>query len=620
VPRVLPVIIVAASILGAPGVGAQSRGFGTASSAPSSAPRVGNAAARSTTLRLIPRTSTAAAPAIGFVRITTGIDGGQANDASFRPWLSGDGRYVAFESDASNLVSGDTNGLRDIFVYDRATGQTTRESLGPGGVQSNDGNASSDINGDGRFVVFRSTATNLVSGGTQPFTRHAYVRDRQLGTTTVADVSTNGMPGNANAIDAAISSDGRFVAFSSLASNLVAGDTNQCEDVFVHDMFTGATERASVSSIIGAEASCVLGSGHPAISADGRFVAFDSDARNFSAVSEGVYVRDRATGVTTLESIGPDGRPLSSALADSISGDGRFVLFRAVGTAPGIALYLRDRAAGQTLGPVAGVVASHLSGDGRFVSYANDVRQAFVVDLATGSFIPIANDAPDITAVAGGTVAFSSQVAQEPGDTNRTSDIYVATATSAAVPGVPRDLAATVFGSTLTLTWNPPVSGDPPAAYVIEAGSMSGGVDVANFSTGSTATTFSATVAGGGTFFIRVRAANAAGVSPPSNEILVTIGSALSPPGPPIALSSSVSGSTVTLTWARPLSGGAATTYIVDAGSAPGVSNLASIDTQSAAPSFVAPGVGPGTYFVRVRGANAGGAGPPSNEIAVVVR
>jgi Tol biopolymer transport system component len=617
VPRILFAAVAFASIAATAGIGGQSRGFGGGRSA---APTVARPS-QSSILRLMPLTATAAAPAIALARITFGVDGSEANNGSDRPSLSADGRFVAFESDASNLVSGDTNGVRDIFVFDRATGQTTRENLAPGGAQANDFSFAPVSDATGRHVAFRSSATNLIAGGTQSFTSHVYVRDRQDGTTVIADASSAGGVGDGAALEYAISADGRFVAFSSLAQNLDASDVNQCADVFVRDLSSGATERVKLTAG-GVEASCVTGGSHPALSADGRYVAFSSDAKNVSAATElAVYVRDRVAAVTTLESVGADGKPLRAAIVDSISGDGRFVLFRVLGSFPGSGLYLRDRAAGQTLGPVPGVLNSQISVDGLFVSYVNDVHQAFAVDLTSGTFIPIANDAGAISAVGGAAVAFSSSVAQIPGDTNRLPDIYVATASAATLPGVPRDLAASVFGSTLTLTWNPPLGGAAPTAYVIEAGSTNGATDVANFSTGSTATHFSANVSGGGTFYIRVRAANGAGVSPPSNQILVTIGAAAAPPGAPIALNASITGgSTVTLTWARPLSGGAVTTYLVEAGSAPGLSNLANIDIGGATPSFVVTGVGAGTYYVRVRGANAGGVGPPSNEVLVVIR
>lgn len=187
------------------------------------------------------------------------------------------------------------------------------------------------------------------------------------------------------------------------------------------------------------------------------------------------------------------------------------------------------------------------------------------------------------------------------------------------VPRPPTDLTFTLVGSTLTLNWTAPSAGAAPTTYVIEAGTTPGGVDVANFQTGSLATSFSAFVGGSATFFIRVRAANFYGPSDPSNEITVIVGGTANPPNAPQGLSASVSGSDVTLTWNAPVGGGTVSTYIIEAGSSPGASNLASFSTGSTATSFFAPGVGAGTYFVRVRASNAGGTSAPSNEVVIIV-
>jgi predicted phage tail protein len=155
--------------------------------------------------------------------------------------------------------------------------------------------------------------------------------------------------------------------------------------------------------------------------------------------------------------------------------------------------------------------------------------------------------------------------------------------------------------------------------YTIEAGSASGGTDVANFSTGSTATGFTAAVGGNATFYIRVRSTNIFGSSDPSNEITVVVGSPTQPPGAPTGLTASVAGSSVTLAWNAPATGGPVTTYIIQAGSSPGGSNLANFGTGSTATSFFATGVGAGSYFVRVNASNAGGTSAPSNEVLLLV-
>jgi len=200
------------------------------------------------------------------------------------PSLSADGRMVAFHSDADSLVTGDTNNAKDIFVHDRVTHATTRVSVSSTGVQ---GNASSEVvslSGDGRFVAFYSWASNLVGGDTNNVA-DVFVHDRQTGQTTRVSVSSAGGQGNGNSTLSAISADGRLVAFESSASNLVPGDTNNVRDIFLHDRQTGQTTRVSVNSTGGQSncSGCVANRGHsnyPSLSADGRVVSFASDANN----------------------------------------------------------------------------------------------------------------------------------------------------------------------------------------------------------------------------------------------------------------------------------------------------------------------------------------------------
>jgi len=181
---------------------------------------------------------------------------------------------VVFESDASNLVPGDTNGRYDIFLRDRQTDTTTRLSVSSAGTQGNDSSLAPSISADGRYVVFESDASNLVPGDTNG-RYDIFLRDRQTGTTTRLNVSSTGTQGNGVSGRPSISADGRYVAFNSDASNLVPGDTNGRNDIFLRDRQTGTTTRLSVSS------TGVQGDGHsydPFISADGRYVAFNSHA------------------------------------------------------------------------------------------------------------------------------------------------------------------------------------------------------------------------------------------------------------------------------------------------------------------------------------------------------
>jgi len=260
--------------------------------------------------------------------------GTQANDESYLPAISGDGRYVSFCSNASNLVEGDTNNVSDVFVHDRLSGNTTRISLGNSGEEANDHSFSYSLSGDGRFVVFNSVANNLVEGDTNGL-YDAFVRDRQTGTTTRVSVSSTGEQTDFGSIlRPSISRDGRYVVFKSLASNLVAGDTNDRNDIFVHDRDTGITTRVSVSST-GMESNGW--SGDESISANGRYVAFTSVADNLVANDtngqEDAFVHDRYSGSTTrvsVDSMGIEGEYRN--FSSSISGDGRYVAFGTLST------------------------------------------------------------------------------------------------------------------------------------------------------------------------------------------------------------------------------------------------------------------------------------------------
>ena len=191
---------------------------------------------------------------------------------------------------------------------------------------------------------------------------------------------------------------------------------------------------------------------------------------------------------------------------------------------------------------------------------------------------------------------------------------------AATAPGAPVNLSTSSSAGTVTLTWGPPASGDPVTSYVIEAGSGPGLSNLANFGTNNTATTFSASGVPAGTYYVRIRAQNAGGTSAPSNESILVVGGSgcTAPPNPPTGLTSSVSGGTVTLTWAAPTGGCPATSYVLQAGSSAGLSNLANANVGNTT-SYVANGVGAGTYYVRVVAQNATGASGASNENTVTV-
>ncbi|MBP2235259.1 Tol biopolymer transport system component [Sinorhizobium kostiense] len=248
--------------------------------------------------------------------------------------FSAHGRYVAFSSDANNLVADDTNGTTDVFVRDLQLGTTIRVSVDSAGNQANNYSYSGSISADGRHVAFTSSASNLVAGDTNGFI-DVYVRDLQLGTTTRVSVDSSGdeANGDSNFLELpSISADGRYVAFSSEASNLVAGDTNGVSDIFVRDLHLGTTTRVSVGSV-GGQANG--GSFEASISADGRYVAFSSDASNLVAGDtnsvEDVFVFDLQRGTTTRVGVAPSGGQANNeSFLPSISADGRHIAFNSV--------------------------------------------------------------------------------------------------------------------------------------------------------------------------------------------------------------------------------------------------------------------------------------------------
>jgi hypothetical protein len=190
----------------------------------------------------------------------------------------------------------------------------------------------------------------------------------------------------------------------------------------------------------------------------------------------------------------------------------------------------------------------------------------------------------------------------------------------ATAPGAPGGLTATSSGNAVTLTWSAPASGDPVVTYIIEAGSTSGLSNLAVVTTSSTLTTFSASGVGNGTYYVRVKAQNAAGTSAASNEATLVVGSAActSAPGAPTGFTTSVSGGTVTMTWNAPSGGCAPTSYILQAGSTAGSSALAN-DNVGNVTRFVANNIGTGFYYIRVVASNAFGKSAASNEVLTTV-
>lgn len=256
--------------------------------------------------------------------ISVGPNGESADGASWTPSSSQNGRYVVFESGASNLVPSDTNSEFDIFVRDLTTGLTSRVSVGTNGEQANRSCYEASISANGRYVVFASAATTLVSGTTIPKER-IYWRDCEAGVTNLV----------AAGYRASVSGDGAYVAFSSFES-LVPEDSNSSTDIFVKNMFTGEIVRVSVRSN-GQQANGF--SSMPSISSDGRFVTFQSDASNLvdndTNNARDIFSHDLFTGRTRQISVSSDGTPgnlYSEISRTPVSANGRYVAFTSEST------------------------------------------------------------------------------------------------------------------------------------------------------------------------------------------------------------------------------------------------------------------------------------------------
>ncbi|MCA1600197.1 MAG: PKD domain-containing protein, partial [Acidobacteria bacterium] len=268
-------------------------------------------------------------------RLSVSSSGAQANGASYDPMQAQDGGEVSFSSDATNLAAqADTNASRDVFVRDRRTGLTTRESVSSSGVQANGDSDHPSVSPDGRYLAFPSGATNLVSSDTNG-SWDVFLRD--LSSNTTIRVSVAGASTQANNDSPArswLSDYAAQIAFASEASNLVSGDTNAVQDIFVRDRNLATTERSSVSS---SEAQSNGLSDLPSITGDGRYVGFASDASNLVSgdtnSNRDAFVRDRTLGTTIAASVSTTGAT-GNGRSDRpmIAGDGRYVVFHSTAT------------------------------------------------------------------------------------------------------------------------------------------------------------------------------------------------------------------------------------------------------------------------------------------------
>ncbi|MBK8173117.1 MAG: hypothetical protein IPK60_22670 [Sandaracinaceae bacterium] len=393
----------------------------------------------------------------------TGFLGGEATNA-----VSTDGRYVAFHSFPGTLVAGDTNNTYDAFLRDRVGISTTRASVSSAGVQATNASANAQVSGDGRFVAFYSDANNLVPSDANGQT-DAFVRDTMFGTTERVSLSSAGLELSGLSVPTGISSDGRFVAFLTNAA-AGPGDTNNQYDIYVRDRTMNTTVRASVdSSGVGGSSGVASGA---AISANGRYVVF-STLSSFSPLDVGtgydVYMRDLIANTTVLVDVAMSGTAAGNAgaVGGVPSSDGHYVVFQSVSSnlvagdvASSPDIFVRDMIAGTTTrvsiatdGTPANAYASgiSISDDGRRVAFVspatnlvpddtNGVSDLFVHDLMSGQTLLVSRDpsglvqAPASSGVIGGwlsgdghTAVFTTQsasIVHPRFDTNESFDVY----------------------------------------------------------------------------------------------------------------------------------------------------------------------------------------------------
>jgi hypothetical protein len=422
------------------------------------------------------------------------------NNDSLRPSISQDGAVVAFSSLANNLVPGDSNNVLDIFMLDLASTIRSRVSVGAAGLQANGRSDVASLSRDGRWLAFESAATNLVAAGATGASGQVniYLRDVSTASNQLVSVASGGIAANARSQRAQLSGDGGMLAFSSLASNLVTNDNNAREDVFVFTRTNTAISRVSVSSA-GIEGDNI--SNQPRISSDGRYVVFETAAANLApGDSNGrtdIYRHDRQTASTTRMSVTSNGAQAltGSSTQAAVNSDGSLIVFKTaarefaadhplIGTGE---IYLRDVTNARTEGLSArringsGVGFSadaEITPDGRFVVFtsgANNLlagpsnigRDVYLRNTHTGAMELIsvaiggapANDDSNNAAISddGRFVAFESVASNlVPGDSNNVSDIFLrdrslgSTVLISGAAGVPGNARSS----------NPDISGD----------------------------------------------------------------------------------------------------------------------------------------------------------------
>lgn len=341
-------------------------------------------------------------------------DPATSNFSNYGMRLSSNGKFVVIQSDATNLVQGDTNGQRDIFLRDLVTQTTARLNVSPQNVQTPFGESGAPtISADGGYVVFHSYSDTLVTPAPNANNGDGfpqiYLRNRNTNQTIVISRDTQNQFANQSSYNPIISADGNYVAFESVATDLIVGDTNNFQDVFLRDLTNSTTTRVSLHN----NGNQVVANSYLlAISADGHSVLFTSNAPFVSGDNNNksdIFLRDTVANTTTRVSVGDQGQEgnqdSGTDLAAVMSADGNYIVFRSESnlvTGKGAGLFVRDRAANKTSWIADGKYPS-ISEDGRFITFQSLVNNivpgdvdgdadVFFYDRQTGAFSLLSMD------------------------------------------------------------------------------------------------------------------------------------------------------------------------------------------------------------------------------------
>lgn len=435
-------------------------------------------------------------------RASVSSAGVQGDGMSLIPQVSGDGRWVAFESDATTHVEGDENGQRDVFVRDLWNGTTELLSVTASGEQGNLSSSRPALSHDGSIAVFRSKATNFDSSGAA-INEDIFRLDRATGGILRVSIGSNGEVADANCFWPRVSADGDVITFHSGSTTLVPGDSNGgWSDIFVRDLTTGETEIVSRSTA-GQQGSG--NSQYASLSPDGRWVVFESTAALDAAdvnSSFDVYLHDRDSDVTSLVSRSTGGAAGDgNSMRGSVSADGRFVAFLSSATNLGCPhgttdnLYLRDLATQETrcISPSPGGQDPRISACGRWVTFSsnwnlvpedtNSKDDVYVHDLQRGTTRRLSESRlgeqgdghsryPGTSATASTVVFDSEATTLVPFNTNEVRDVF---ATSSALH--PYGLAGSDSGGqAMHLTWSGQPSAGLSAPFFIDLSPVTPGL------------------------------------------------------------------------------------------------------------------------------------------------